>query len=117
MTDLPGEPARVTFAVDVQNLRPCHRCGGDPYLAVTIPHATMSGNRTIPLCPRCDAADSVSHGLLAFFAVHSAVAESNTNVFQELARQWVAAKLQQPGTVTDDTFQTEVDAWRAGEFD
>ena len=105
------------FAVEVKDLHPCHRCGGELYLAVTVPHPTMTGTRTIPLCPRCDATDNSSHGLLTFFAVHSTVVASNTNVFQGLAREWVAAKLQQPGAVPEDQFQSEIEAWRAGDFD
>jgi hypothetical protein len=96
---------------------PCHRCGADLYGVATMPHPTMPGHRTLPLCPRCDAADPAAHGLLAFFAVHGEVTADTAGEFNRLAAGWLEAVLARPTGISGEQVEREAGAWRRGDFD
>ena len=95
----------------------CHRCLGPLLLAARMPHPRLANCVYIqPLCPRCHIDDPGAQGLLAFFAVHSAVDEKNARTFNELVRQWLDG-VSPPGAVDAETFEREIEAWHRGEFD
>lgn len=81
MTVLPPEAAASR----------CQRCDGELWLQLK---TTTAGDpptvRVLPLCPRCDAGDEASQGLLAFFAVHGAVSPDNVDTFATLAAEWIS---------------------------
>lgn len=49
----------------------------------------MAGTRLVGLCPRCDANQPGTQGLLAYFAIHSAVQPGDETTFAGLLRTWV----------------------------
>lgn len=98
-------------------LRPCHRCGGDLYLAAVVPHPTMPGSRVLVLCPRCDANDPVAQELLAWFAVHGPLNAQDVATVQPVAFRWWAMKQAEEPGVPESQIVDDIEAWRRGEFD
>lgn len=97
--------------VTVKPLSPCHRCGGELYLAVTTPHPTMYGDRLMVLCPRCDAHDPIAQDLLAWFAINSTVGADSLAEVEALVAQWVEWKQQTP------TGADAADAYYRGDYE
>ncbi|WP_213454111.1 DUF6300 family protein [Rhizomonospora bruguierae] len=95
----------------------CARCSGAAYLTATIPHPgwdspvgrRFAGSRTIALCPRCDAHDPASQGLLAYFAIHGEVTADTADTFAVLVRAWVSAP--RPTGVDPRVLDREIEAW------
>lgn len=99
----------------VKPLHPCHRCGGELYLAVTAPHPTMPGDRLMVLCPQCDADDPDAQELLAWFAIYSVVDTSDLADLEVRVGHWVAAMQERPTGVYD--LDADVEAWHRGDYD
>lgn len=101
----------------------CHRCLGDLYLAVRVPHnswqtppgTNLSATRLVPLCPRCDANRPAAQDLLAYFAVYSSVTESTLHIFADLLQRWVN-DIDCPQIDLAEV-DAEIQQWLDGEFD
>src|SRR2546430_17061593 len=74
------------------------RCQGSLHMLLRVPpdlarwQAGSLGEgttRLVSLCPRCDSNEPSAQGLLAFFAVHPAVDDSNVAAFASLVNEWI----------------------------
>lgn len=108
--------------VQVSDAQPCHRCGGELYLTINMPHAGIcntrgertGGRRVVGLCPRCDAQDPTSQPLLAYFAIHGGVELEDTEEFVRMLDDWVRAR---PGSeVSDEQLEQDFQEWRRDGF-
>ncbi|WBC01119.1 DUF6300 family protein [Micromonospora sp. WMMA1976] len=96
---------------------PCPRCATELLLSMDRPHPRFLN--TIyrrNLCPRCDAADPIAHGILAFFTVHRRVTEDNIAVFETLLREWIE-RTAEPPSVSPEAFAEDIEAFNRGDFD
>lgn len=105
-----------------QRRQSCHRCDGELYLSVRVPHphymkapGQPGRIRVATLCPRCDVGNTQAHPLLAFFAVHSRVDDENAQEFADLVQAWVES-LPPPREVDIEALEAEIAAWRNGEL-
>lgn len=94
---------------------PCNRCSGKSYLAVRIPHPTAPSMMTFTLCPRCDADNAKAHGLLAYFAYHSAVEADQLDDFAFLVLEW-AHSLAQPSQVPPEKGEEDWKLFRSDDY-
>lgn len=105
----------------------CHRCGDAELLLVTrVPHTItgvegvpVAGTRGVGLCATCDRDDPDAQGVLAFFAVHEAVADDSVDTVAQLLDEWarcvaarVAAGWSGPAEEDHATIDEELRRWR-----
>ncbi|WP_020518954.1 DUF6300 family protein [Catelliglobosispora koreensis] len=85
---------------------PCPRCSGKPRLTATI------GERSVPLCPECDAASPAAGKLLAYFSAHTSVLPQDAAYVSDLLGQWLASMSRVPAEPKSD-LAAEAEAWWA----
>lgn len=114
----------MNVQVEVVQTLPCQRCKEPAYLTVQVPHPGYLyperqpefGMVTFSLCPRCDTVNPRTHGLLAYFAVHTTVDAGTAEGFAALLTEWLAG-LTQTRTVSPEAFEADVAAYHRGEYD
>lgn len=113
---------RTAPLVEIGDVPPCPRCGGEGLLRAKIPRgsAGASGGRVrlylpVVLCATCDLEAPSAGALITFFQVHGSVTDANAGVFADLAGTWIASVDVEP--VSEARLDADIAAWRAGDFD
>ena len=73
----------------------------------------------MPLCPSCDRDDPAAQGLLAFFAVHQAVADDELLSVAVLITEWIdriAARDRDAGETSDAALGDDYLRWVDGDL-
>jgi hypothetical protein len=82
----------------------CPFCAGR--LCVT---ANIGGNRTVGLCPTCDAANPHARQLVSYFEANGSVQAKDRSIVSELIGHWLGSL---PGHRTvESTLSAQVEAW------
>ncbi|GAB3451160.1 DUF6300 family protein [Actinophytocola sediminis] len=102
---------------------PCQVCDSDLVFAVKVPMEiewvggqSVTGPRTVTLCPHCHRSDSVAQGVLAFFAVHERITHETVHEAGAVIREWIERVTKNPPTYTDDDLDEDIRRWEAGEM-
>jgi len=102
---------------------PCQICGSELLFAVRVPMQvewtggqSVTGSRTVTLCPRCHRSDPAAQGVLAFFAVYERVTQATVHEAGAVIREWIERATTNPPTYTDDDLEEDIRRWEAGEM-
>ncbi|SDU17641.1 DUF6300 family protein [Jiangella alkaliphila] len=113
---------RTVPLVEIGDVPPCPRCGGEGLLRAKIPRgsANADGGRVrlylpVVLCARCDLKHPTAGALITFLHVHGSVTNTTADVFADLVCAWIASLDLAP--VSDARLDADIAAWRAGDFD
>lgn len=113
--------SRAVPVIEIGDVPPCPRCGGEGLLRAQIPNGWanaagdwVGGHVPVVLCTTCALDDPVAGALITFLHVHGQVIDNNAATFADLTAAWIASL---DVTVSDAAFEADIAAWRAGEFD
>jgi hypothetical protein len=102
---------------------PCHLCGDELLFSVRVPMQvewtsghSVTGSRTMTLCPQCHRGDPATQGVLAFFTVHERITHETVHEAGAVIREWIERVTKNPPTYTDEDLEEDIRRWEAGEM-
>lgn len=102
---------------------PCRICGSELLFAARVPTQvewtggqSVTGSRTVMLCPRCHRNDPAAQGVLAFFSVHERITHETVREAGAVIREWIERATANPPTCTDEDLEEDIRRWKAGEM-
>lgn len=114
----PGEP-RIELHPNLL----CQRCGGELLFSARVPMQvewirgqSVTGARTVALCPRCHRDNPAAQGVLAFFTMHERVTQETVSEAGAIIREWIERVTKDPPTYTDEELDEDIRRWEAGEM-
>lgn len=77
---------------------------------------SITGTRTVTLCPSCHRDDPAAQGVLAFFALHERITADSLDDAAPLIDEWIHHVISNPSTYTDADLDDDIRQWCAGEM-